>query len=278
MEMERELAEPRPQPREKQQISVPYHWEEKPGIRKQGWSCPAIPVNPLPSPVRQIVSVPFEWEEKPGKPIQLTERVPDLLTPSSFPWVDALDASSFYLNPFVDEEVHHLNSFKTNDNIFLPTTDQSFTVSAAQESFTEDGSYWNENWHSASETQSHRSSSSSGEENVGADTAVVRFLFPVSPSDTRTTNNNRETNKEPHGKEACADLLLTDNNIRKHTPLAKRTLTLGELILLSRQLSCRTKRVDINRRNNPKESLTEGLLTCFPFITKGNKIGAYISS
>ncbi|KAL6127027.1 hypothetical protein ACLB2K_075072 [Fragaria x ananassa] len=50
--------------------SVPFLWEERPGIPKKDWK-PTVSSNsaaPIP-PVKLIASVPFIWEEKPGTPL-----------------------------------------------------------------------------------------------------------------------------------------------------------------------------------------------------------------
>ncbi|ONK56277.1 uncharacterized protein A4U43_C10F5940 [Asparagus officinalis] len=68
-----------PLQREKQTISIPFLWEEKPGTPKKEWilTKPTQWIIPPPSPTKLIVSVPFLWEEKPGKPL------PQLSNPSS---------------------------------------------------------------------------------------------------------------------------------------------------------------------------------------------------
>lgn len=53
----------------KQTVSVPFLWEEKPGIPKRNWKPNSVPVNPIvPTPIKLIASIPFHWEEEPGKP------------------------------------------------------------------------------------------------------------------------------------------------------------------------------------------------------------------
>lgn len=56
--------------RERQPISVPFVWEERPGVPKKDWKPFTPPVEPPPPPpVKFVVSVPFGWEEKPGTPL-----------------------------------------------------------------------------------------------------------------------------------------------------------------------------------------------------------------
>ncbi|WOL06279.1 hypothetical protein Cni_G15011 [Canna indica] len=167
MAEEKELAHSRRR-REQQQISIPYLWEEKPGLLKKGWTSQfaAVTTPPVASPSRLVVSVPYLWEEKPGKPIQTTQSIPDML---AFPHqleLAPLPDQYHYLNPFADEQNHPLNPFldraeETTD--WQSKADRSFAaLPDGWESFSESGSYWNENcWHSASETDGRSSSSSS---------------------------------------------------------------------------------------------------------------------
>lgn len=149
----------------------------------------------LPFPAKLVVSVPFDWEEKPGKPLQL-----DLVA-----------------RPATYSKDDHLNIFKT-DNLTA-----------------EDGSVWNANWQSASETDgrsSPSSSSSSTAENVATGTSTTKLISPQASS--LDENNGRD-----------------DARVRGDTTLAKRTLTLQELMLLSRQLSCRMNRIETKNSVRP---------------------------
>lgn len=126
-------------------------------------------------------------------------------------------------------------SFKMDDQ-----ADRSFAdVTAAWESFSENGSYWNEDWRSASGTDGHSSSSSSVAAEVGADTSVIQFLFPL-PSG------------EDEAPSAVAARRGPNHCSSEHAAMARRGLTLGELILLSRKLSCRRKQNEGRKREHPK--------------------------
>ncbi|XP_074291460.1 uncharacterized protein LOC141618257 [Silene latifolia] len=58
----------------KQQITVPFLWEEKPGAPKENWETPKRePLTAVHQPVKYIASVPFNWEEKPGEPKEKLE-------------------------------------------------------------------------------------------------------------------------------------------------------------------------------------------------------------
>ncbi|KAG8381453.1 hypothetical protein BUALT_Bualt06G0123500 [Buddleja alternifolia] len=71
--------------RDRQPISVPFIWEEKPGMPKKDWKPTVQPVKPIVPPVKLVVSVPFEWEEKPGIPIPSFAQSPEDSIISSSP-------------------------------------------------------------------------------------------------------------------------------------------------------------------------------------------------
>ncbi|KAF5175449.1 hypothetical protein FRX31_034974 [Thalictrum thalictroides] len=52
----------------RQQGTVPFLWEEKPGTPKKDWKPEIVSVNSAPPPVKLVTTVPFKWEEKPGTP------------------------------------------------------------------------------------------------------------------------------------------------------------------------------------------------------------------
>ncbi|CAI9774994.1 unnamed protein product [Fraxinus pennsylvanica] len=62
--------------RDRQPISVPFVWEEKPGTPKKDWKPTAHPIKPVALPVKLVASVPFGWEAKPGKPLPCFSQSP----------------------------------------------------------------------------------------------------------------------------------------------------------------------------------------------------------
>ncbi|XP_030530129.1 uncharacterized protein LOC115740703 [Rhodamnia argentea] len=52
----------------KQPPSVPFLWEERPGMPKKDWKDKASSSRPVPPPAKLVASIPFTWEEKRGKP------------------------------------------------------------------------------------------------------------------------------------------------------------------------------------------------------------------
>ncbi|VFQ80569.1 unnamed protein product [Cuscuta campestris] len=57
---------------ERQKISVPFIWEERPGIPNKDWKPrdhkPSNTLKFVPT-IKLIPSIPFNWEDKPGRPL-----------------------------------------------------------------------------------------------------------------------------------------------------------------------------------------------------------------
>ncbi|CAN6842805.1 unnamed protein product [Brassica oleracea] len=101
-QMEPKETETPPQPRKqpRQHPSVPFVWEERPGLPKKNWqpslatfvpSPPPLPP-PIPVPVKLVTSVPFCWEKTPGElllklpqPPSETSKTPPLPPPVPIP-------------------------------------------------------------------------------------------------------------------------------------------------------------------------------------------------
>ncbi|ESQ43377.1 hypothetical protein EUTSA_v10014011mg [Eutrema salsugineum] len=84
--MEPKETEP-PRKQLRQPPSVPFIWEERPGLPKKNWqpslatfvpSPPPLPP-PIPVPVKLVTSVPFRWEQTPGKPLPSSSNDPPQL-------------------------------------------------------------------------------------------------------------------------------------------------------------------------------------------------------
>ncbi|OMO97993.1 hypothetical protein COLO4_14190 [Corchorus olitorius] len=65
--------------------SIPFLWEERPGIAKKDWKPEVSSVTPTlpPTPIKLIASVPFNWEEKPGTPLPSYAQPADVPVPPS---------------------------------------------------------------------------------------------------------------------------------------------------------------------------------------------------
>jgi hypothetical protein len=212
MDGELELSEFNPREPVKQQISVPFLWEVKPGAPKRDWVIPkpVAPVSacPSPTPTKLVVSVPFQWEEKPGKPIK--EASPFHVLPDH----GGFSASSRSLNPFaVESEEEYSLGFDLEAFGFPDNND---TPGAAAEVGWADGSFGGRDaWFSFSESEdySHSSGDTSAQDQ--------EFQFPRAPSEKSWEVANDE-----------------DQLTNPWSPPRSAVTTLEELMALSRRLRC----------------------------------------
>lgn len=140
-----------------QPISVPFLWEQKPGMTKTDWIAKPIrfaaatvsEVKPVSSsevaiiPLKLVISVPFQWEEKPGKPLLMADNPCSTILPV---------AVSSSWNPFINgvEKVFDACAFDMHHDSF--SSDQN--CSSFSGSSNECDSNQNESWHSVSERDS----------------------------------------------------------------------------------------------------------------------------
>ncbi|KAL5219452.1 hypothetical protein ABZP36_020136 [Zizania latifolia] len=197
---ELELPEFNPRERVKQQISVPFLWEVKPGAPKRDWAI-SKPELSCPSPANLVVSVPFQWEEKPGKPLQDTSPVHPLSDHADF------SVSPYSLNPFAAESEQEYSLGFDLEAFGFPDSKEA-TVTAE----CTDGSSRHGTWYSFSETEAYSNSS--------GDTSAHEFQFPRAPSEKSwEVANDDDQQKNPWSP-------------------PRSTFTLEELMMLSRKLSC----------------------------------------
>lgn len=212
---ELELPEFNPRERVKQQISVPFLWEVKPGAPKKDWaiSNPVPSAISCPSPAKLVVSVPFQWEEKPGKPLQDASPFHPLFDHADF------SVSPSSLNPFLAEsEEEYSLGFDLEAFGFPDSKEASGTAECAG------GSSRHGTWYSFSETEAYSNSS--------GDTSALDFQFPRAPS------------------EKSWEVANDDDQLKNPWSPPKSTFTLEELMMLSRKLCCgQGMPVDVKKKN-----------------------------
>ncbi|KAM0872112.1 hypothetical protein ACQ4PT_038934 [Festuca glaucescens] len=172
MAEEFELPEFNPRERAKQQISVPFLWEVKPGAPKRDWviSKPVLPVfSSCPSPLKLVVSVPFQWEEKPGKPLQNNS---PLHVPSDHH--AGFSASPYSLNPFVAEGEEEYTLGFDLEAFGFPDDNKASGIAE----YT-DGSSRRGTWYSFSDSEDYSNSS--------GNTSARESQFPRAPSESAFT-------------------------------------------------------------------------------------------
>lgn len=208
MAEEFELPEFNPRERAKQQISVPFLWEVKPGAPKRDWviSKPAPPVfSSCPSPLKHVVSVPFQWEEKPGKPLQLQDASP-LHVPSDHH--AGFSASPYSLNPFVAEGEEEYTLGFDLEAFGFPDDSKASGIAEYM-----DGSSRRGTWYSFSDSEDYSNSS--------GNTSARESQFPRAPSEQSWEVANDD-----------------DHQQNKPRSPPRSAFTLEELMMLSRKLGC----------------------------------------
>ncbi|KAL3647425.1 hypothetical protein CASFOL_008393 [Castilleja foliolosa] len=236
--------------REKQPISIPFVWEEKPGTPKKDWAPMARQIKPNPPPVKLVVSVPFRWEEKPGTPLR-SFQIPSPPKHSGRDYINWSTSDSSNVNDGLSDSESDTCSFKTGDS-FVST--QSHTAIPAQLT-----SIAQSPGSPASETDSVASSYATGTASLAGDSFLER-LFPLLVR--KSSFSNKVENNPSWNGDVQENKLMHENNC---SGVRKPLLTLEELIVMSRRRSCRRK---VNRvRKQP--SMVRG---CFDFGS-GNGIG-----
>ncbi|KQK23869.1 uncharacterized protein LOC100832590 [Brachypodium distachyon] len=221
MAEEFEMPEFNPRERVRQQISVPFLWEVKPGAPKRDWviSKPVSSVFSCPSPAKLVVSVPFQWEEKPGKPLQEASPLHVQSDHASF------SVSSYSLNPFVAEGEEEyslgfdLEAFGFPDDKKAPGTAE-FTDESGRHG----------NWYSFSDSEDYNNSS--------GDTSAREFQFPRAPS------------------EQSWEVANDDDQLTNLWSPPRSAFTLEELMMLSRKLGFVEQEFPVDVRKKSLSSLS----------------------
>ncbi|KAM3320113.1 hypothetical protein P3S67_007313 [Capsicum chacoense] len=289
--------------RERQQISIPFIWEERPGIPIKDWKPkPLATTNgtfTFTPPVKLIASVPFEWEEKPGTPLPffsqasphenitgLPSTVRDVQEGGDDFWAD--------IDKYIDQHGHHdedgmsesevegsdsesiYESFSSAPssllaNGFIPTVDISSALPVEQTSLTA-AIHHNIKCplSPTSETGSSVLSYATGTTSL-IGTAFLEKLFPLlSPSTSFLQNCSTPEKGGSHvPPKALNNNQDHDNNC---SIKVRHPLTLGELIMMSRRRSYQRKTVQMQKQSISKEMMDDDVFaSCMLGI--GNTIG-----
>ncbi|KAL7146458.1 hypothetical protein ABFS83_06G042200 [Erythranthe nasuta] len=266
--------------RERQPISVPFIWEEKPGKPKKDWKPAVQPLKHAVPPLKLVVSVPFGWEEKPGTPLRSFVQPPkeSKLSPSyensivvyspppKYSDHDSVNWSPSYNegDGLSDSEIDS-HSIETEDsfssakslmaNALVSTnalsnavpvyeTSLALTTTTTYGGQAEEGPY-----SSDSETESNASGSTSL---VGA--SFLEWLFPL---------------LVPKDSSRGADVQEREFLHERNCSLVRRPLlTLGELIVMSRRRSCQRKVISMPKQ--PSMDFLKGNAFACGILGSGN--------
>ncbi|OMO85886.1 hypothetical protein CCACVL1_09936 [Corchorus capsularis] len=249
--------------------SIPFLWEERPGIAKKDWKPEVSSVTPTlpPTPIKLIASVPFNWEEKPGTPLPSYSQPADvapspmLITLPPPPVYSPACFNGCHGNDDKDDEWEKQQvmfemdleafGFETDDsfssapsllaNCLVASTVISTAVPAQKTYQTDSSDHLGTPSSPASETDSTSSYATGTSSLVGA--SFLECLFPLLPSNSNFLEKARYQNH--HGSQAQSDFDCESNN----AVAIRRPQTLGELIMMSRRMSLQRKVVQMRERH-----------------------------
>lgn len=260
------MAEPNPskseRKRERQLISIPFIWEEKPGMPKKDWKPFTRPVEPPAPPPKFVVSVPFGWEEKPGTPLPSFVQPPKLLTIKYGDWHGEGDESSEMevdtCSVGTDDSFCSAKSLLANGLISttaiasaVPVQETSLALVTAESRLLQSpGS-------PASDTESACSYATGSASLVGA--SFLEWLFPLLVPNSNIIGYLEKAPSQGSDVQAM-EYQHESNRGQARRPL----LTLGELIMMSRRQSCQRK---VNKMHK-QQSMVTTFFTSFAFKTE----------
>ncbi|KAL3837919.1 hypothetical protein ACJIZ3_022510 [Penstemon smallii] len=246
--------------REKQPISIPFIWEEKPGTPKKDWKPTPQPVEPVAPPVKLIVSVPFGWEEKPGTPLPYFVQHPNespeqaqSITFSSPPIYSDHDEGDDEQAGLSDSEIDTCSNITEDSyssalsllaNGLISTTELSNAVPVQQTSLALvpfDCGLLQSPSSPDSETDSTYGSYDMRSTSL-AGASFLEWLFPLLVTKSSDPDKVGLLENNPSCNASGTELMHESNKVRR--PL----LTLGELIVMSRRRSCQKKVTKLHKQ------------------------------
>ncbi|KAJ9164095.1 hypothetical protein P3X46_023709 [Hevea brasiliensis] len=274
---ENAVIEPSKRTHIRQPPSIPFLWEERPGVAKKDWRPVVSPVTTLalPSPVKLVASVPFNWEEKPGKPLSCFSQPSMTLT--TWKASEQLNVYSFDNEESGGNDNHRNNEegmFDLNPESFSFETDDSFSsapsllasclVSSSAVSNAVpvlNTSAKNDN-NDQLETYSSPASYETGISSLRG-TSFLECLFPLYTPNSgflgKVSYSKNSSHTPPELKSCYFD------HERYSNVMAKKPTTLGELIMMSRRRSCQRKAVLMGKQNLSMEYLNGNAWGCCVF-------------
>ncbi|XP_026407094.1 uncharacterized protein LOC113302401 [Papaver somniferum] len=268
--------------------SVPFEWEEKPG---KPFACFAqsLPAGEEPLEQLECITPPPQQLASPHLPLPPGKLIgfpsPLMHTSMSSPVTIRSKLSNVFRrrgsyrgdnhSEYEDEEEsgdeqemfisspslipNGLMSTVPNFNPF--PVDQA-KVNANSTSTEEDSEELDENTSTVSETESDLSSYATESTSLIGD-SFLDSLFPVYSQDSGVLDKVGQ-----HEKKSCVTfsdqkIIIGFQSKSDNSIVARRTLTLQQLIEMSRKLSCRRKEVQMSKRDIPMEFMKRSLFGCF---------------
>ncbi|GAA0166175.1 hypothetical protein LIER_40134 [Lithospermum erythrorhizon] len=247
--------------RDRQPISIPFMWEEKPGISKKDWE-PSVnrKADDIAAPVKFIASIPFQWEEKPGKPLSCFSHSPvtplhaDIISPLSPSRYSEDDYSSMVDGGVVDTEISNeitgyelvVDEFYSDDSLSASTSLMANCIISTWEISNaipvEEVQYDKHRGNElqcpplspASQADSSTSSYATGSPSL-AGNSFLEWFVPLSiPNGDASFNRKIAINEQIYTSNSKNKHMKEINQEPKETAIS-RISTLGELILMSRR-------------------------------------------
>ncbi|CAI0403487.1 unnamed protein product [Linum tenue] len=250
--------------------SVPFLWEDRPGIAKKGWKPEVAPhvVTPLPSlpPVKLIASVPFKWEERPGTPLsrfsqpsslddegKLASQVKVLPLPPALMYSEA-DTKN--VDDDDDDDWYQRSPSSLFGNCLMSSAAVSAAVPVIDSAFSMD-EQWERPASPAYESDSSTSSYATGRSSL-VGSSFLECLFPL----YKAASGSREEETDLKNGSSTPPLELTGRDIvgqgsSDGALVVRKPPTLGELIMMSRRRSVQRKANQM-RLQNPSMELMKG--------------------
>ncbi|CAI9092103.1 OLC1v1027261C1 [Oldenlandia corymbosa var. corymbosa] len=288
----REPSDATTRKRVKQSVSIPFVWEEFPGVPKKDWKPNPAQKKFAAPPAKYIASVPFKWEEKPGTPLQSFSQPPP--NGSTFAPVSIFAPGQGNFNSFTPSTGHyggHDNIWVTfNDqdgdeidmqdssypetcdsetddsytsaapsllaNGLVPTMAISNAVPVQQLSVT---GFQNQQMESPASPDSQTDGSTASYDDTGATSlkgaSFLEWLFPLLTPKANflgKVDRHERSDSRLQSRKHSNDFLCEQNNSASIT----KPKTLGELIMMSRRYSYQRKAIQMQTQRAPKVNLT----------------------
>ncbi|KAK9665616.1 hypothetical protein RND81_14G123800 [Saponaria officinalis] len=274
----------------KQQITIPFIWEEKPGAPKENWKTKTTTkretLTPVPQPVKYVASVPFKWEEKPGTPlscfVQESKVAEKKLENMSLPLPPAYfakfgnesdgESSSGddhdYQDWLSELEFETLSVLSEESFCSTPSLTQAshpvhsrMPVSSAEPLHSPVLEQKKDGYLAGSASSEISSASSCASRNTNLRGSSPKSSFFDKPSSSEETDNGHVQYGNGRRLPTLDEYEKLKAEFRQNSVI-RRPMTLGELIMQSRRRSYRRKAVQKKRMNAPKD-LNEKPQGCF---------------
>ncbi|KAL9225251.1 hypothetical protein vseg_001200 [Gypsophila vaccaria] len=274
----------------RQQITIPFLWEVKPGQPKENWQMTPIKRELSTrgtQPAKYVASVPFKWEEKPGTPLECFAKESEQHSTSEalLPVNRSLPLPPAYFANYgteSDGDSSYGDDFDCHDWMseidfeeFSVVSDESFCFAPSflqvnqlsPSMVTASSAVPLQNRFLTQQNDGHKEGSSSPEDSSSPCTsrnaslrgaAFLQYLFPLYPPKSGFLDkpdnyeNERSVQYRTEPKLPTVDEYKKIEDKMRRSGVKRRPLTLEELIVQSQRRSYR-RAVQMKKKNPPKD-------------------------